>query len=380
MPRKPKRRKWGSIRTVSKNKHVLRWVENTSAGRVRKCHTFHGTETEASLWLDRKHVELADSGDKPVPTIGKAYEMWYRPWLKRKVDNGSMKASSAERYTIAWDNVVSKRWRDVPIGCERPADVQEWLLTLSKGNAKVSLTVLRKIYDFAVRFEVCRSNRMREEYEIPASTTRSKAEGSYSLEEAHEAFLALRGAESEAPFILMCFGSARVGESLGVMPFEIEAVTCRGIDFAAVRIVRQMPKTGASPKEDGDLKTPESTRTLLIPYPYGGRLIEIAESRSAIGSEWVADRGDGFPMNQNALMLSWKRDAGTDWIPPSNLRRSWRTFAQYEWGVDYNTLEILMGHKLQGVTGRHYLKPSIDQMLDRFAKALSESDAYRRLR
>ena len=380
MPRKPKRRKWGSIRTVSKNKHVLRWVENTSAGRVRKCHTFHGTEAEASLWLDRKHVELADKGDKPVPTIGKAYEMWYRPWLMRKVGGGSMKETSAQRYTIAWENIISPRWSNVPIGCERPADVQEWLLTLSKGNAKVSLTVLRKIYDFAVRFEVCGSNRMREEYEIPNSTTRSKADGSYDLAKAHEMFLSMRGKASETPFILMCFGSARVGESLGVKPAEVEAVTCRGIDFAIVKIARQMPQTGFAPREDGDLKTPESARKLLIPYPYGKRLVEEAKSKVAHGLEWMADRGDGLPMNQNALMLSWKRDADTDWIPPSNLRRSWRTFAQYEWGVDYDTLEVLMGHKLQGVTGKHYLKPDESQLLETFAKALSKSDEYRRLR
>ena len=57
-----------------------------------------------------------------------------------------------------------------------------------------------------------------------------------------------------------------------------------------------------------------------------------------------------------------KAAAGAMWrtlgrIPFANLRNSWRTFAQFEWGVGYDTLELLMGHKLPGVTGQHYLVP-----------------------
>ena len=49
MPRKRKRRSWGSITTVTKTKHVIRWMENTPEGRKRRSRTFCGTYKEACL-------------------------------------------------------------------------------------------------------------------------------------------------------------------------------------------------------------------------------------------------------------------------------------------------------------------------------------------
>ena len=71
----------------------------------------------------------------------------------------------------------------------------------------------------------------------------------------------------------------------------------------------------------------------------------------------------------------WSKEAGRDALPFANLRTSWRTFAQYDWGVDYDTLEVLMGHKLKGVTGDHYLKPSVGQLVNAVAKAVAQSRA-----
>lgn len=63
-------------------------------------------------------------------------------------------------------------------------------------------------------------------------------------------------------------------------------------------------------------------------------------------------------------------------IPFANLRNSWRTFAQFEWGVGYDTLELLMGHKLPGVTGQHYLRPSTEQLAEDFAAAYVKKQAH----
>ena len=68
---------------------------------------------------------------------------------------------------------------------------------------------------------------------------------------------------------------------------------------------------------------------------------------------------------QRALRAYLWRKVGD--IPFANLRNSWRTFAQYEWGVGYSTLELLMGHKIPGVTGQHYLRPSTEQLAEDFA-------------
>ena len=77
-------------------------------------------------------------------------------------------------------------------------------------------------------------------------------------------------------------------------------------------------------------------------------------------------------MGKGMLNDEWRRLSGSERIPFSNLRPSWRTFAQAEWGVDYEVLEVLMGHLLQGVTGRHYLRMSESQIVERFAASYAK--------
>ena len=55
-------------------------------------------------------------------------------------------------------------------------------------------------------------------------------------------------------------------------------------------------------------------------------------------------------------------------IPFSSLRNSWRTFAQFEWRISSETLEVLMGHKLPGTSGRHYIRPSLELLAESFAR------------
>lgn len=165
----------------------------------------------------------------------------------------------------------------------------------------------------------------------------------------------------------------RTGESLGVMLPEIYTLEACGRMFAAVPISRQMPESGHTPEEW--TKTDGSERTTLVPDSYASRLMEIRDSMLSIGIEWLSDRGDGLPFNRGTLKYAWEKDAGADAIPFANLRTSWRTFAQYEWGVDFDTLEILMGHLVPGVTGKHYLKPKIDDLVNAVAKAVVQSRA-----
>ncbi len=378
MPRKRKRRRraWGSITEAEPGrKYVIRWVENTPEGRRRRSHTFRGTYAEACLWLDRKHVECADAGDRPVPTVGAAYEMWYRPWLDRRVAEGKAKAGTRRAYSSAWDHAVEPRWGKVPVDSVQPIDVQEWLLGLPSGTAVHAVAVLRRILDFAVQYELVGSNKMRLKYEMPTRKARSRVRDVYGIGQARVLFSALRGSDVEAPFILSCFGGARTGESIGVRCSEVGRAESHGIVLATVPIVRRMGGSGCLPLPDGDLKTPQSERTLVIPEPYGTRLIGIAEERAAGGFEWLADRGDGLPPNKGMLTRSWRREVGDGAIPFSNLRNSWRTFAQYDWHIDPDTLEILMGHVIPTVTGRHYLRPGVGELVEAVASAVSRTGA-----
>lgn len=376
MPRKrrKRRRAWGSITEVDPGRrYVLRWVENTPEGRKRRTKTVRGTYREADLELSRLQVEHADGGDRPVPTVGRAYEMWYVPWMDRRVAEGKAKDGTRRAYDTVWRRHIAPRWGSVPVDSIRPADVQEWLYSLPAATAQQAVSVLRRVLDFAVRYEVIPANKMRLPYEMPTRRAFSRSTEVYDLARAERVLESLRGSASEAPYILACFGSARTGEALGVRADEVERAESHGLVLATVPVVRRMGWAGDLPLSDGDLKTPQSERTLVTPEPYGARLLEIAAERIAGGCEWLADRGDGLPPSRASMRAIWMRDAGADAIPFANLRNSWRTISQYEWGVDPDTLELLMGHVIPTTTGRHYLRPSVDDLVDAVAKAVAQS-------
>lgn len=371
MPRKKRRRSWGSVTSVTKDKHILRWVENTPEGRKRRSRTVHCTYREACFELHRLEVEYAD--DRPVPTIGEAYRMWYLPWIERRVSDGHSKANTRDAYVICWRNVVAPRWESVPVDSVQPAKVQQWLLGLSVGNAQHAIVILRKVLDFAVQYDLVGVNKFRLPYEMPVRKAAVRRTGTYDLAHAEEMLERLHGSPVEAPYIAACFGGARTGESVGVRPDEVKLVESHGLMLAVVPIVRRMEKAGDAPMPDGDLKNPQSVRATVIPEPYGTLYYELAQQRLSAGVEWMADRGDGLPMNTAVLKRLWEAEAGKDAIPFANLRNSWRTIAQYAWNIDFDTLEFLMGHIPPGVTGKHYLRPTVDNLVNAVARALVQS-------
>lgn len=375
MPRKARRRSWGSITEVTRGKkYVIRWMENTDKGRRRSSKTFYGTYKDACRELSV--AEVNHGLEKRTPTIGEVYNAWYLPWLELQVESGKKKQGTADEYISIWNRIVSPRWESTPIDKVKPAELQSWLLGLNKGNANLSMILLRKVGDLAVRNKVVDANVFRLEYDMPLATSRKKNLSVYNLSKAEEMFERLKGSNVEVQFIVSCFGGARVGESLGIRASEVRAIECEGIRFAVVPIKRRMTKVGTMPRPDGDLKTPQSERETLIPEPYCDRVLEIAKERVENGIEWLADRGDGLPMNANSFMYFFYQLAGPDSIPLSNLRASWRTIGQFDWGVDSDTLEVLMGHVLDGVSGKHYIRPSIMNIADSFAKAYKDSEGY----
>lgn len=364
MPRR-KRSRWGSITTVTRNKHVIRWTEDSPKGRVRKSHTFYGSRAEAELWRDRKHVEVSDRAEAPRLTIGRAYEDWFLPSIKQRYEDGDMAKNTYVAYVRNWEGITGSRWAGTTVGEIKPLEVQQWIDTLSRGAATQSLKLLRKILDLCVKYEAAESNKFRIDYSLPKANERDKRV--LSLGEAEALLSKLRGCACEAPFILACFGGARTAEALAVGS-RIESVTADGIRFAAAKVERQATERDGA--LSGRLKTKESRRTILVPPPYGDRLLEIAEERK--GLEFLADRGDGIAFGRRSFRLRWISESGAP-VPFSNLRPSWRTIAQFEWHLEYETAEILMGHAVEGTTGRHYLRPSLEDLAASFAASLKMS-------
>lgn len=373
MPRKRKRRSWGSITTVNRRKHIIRWTQDTPEGRTRLSKTLYCTYREADAELARIHAYLGSGG--PSKTVGYAHDAWWWPDMQRKsAEKGKPKERTLNLYARTWSRFVRPRWEGVPLDKVRRLDVQEWLRGISEGDGKVALVVLRGVLDAAVKYEEVEANNLRGVDFDLGPKSRARDRSVYSLAEAEEMWGKLRGTQVEAPYLLACFGGARTGESLGARCREAYPVEVYGERMAVVPIMRQMGRTGCAPTADGDLKNPQSVRSAIIPAPYGDRVLEIASENLARGSGWLADRGDGLPMNKATLDRAWTQTAGDMAIPFANLRASWRTFARYEWGLPNDTTELLMGHLLPGVTGQHYLRPSVDDLARDVAEAMA---AYR---
>ena len=365
MPRKPRRRSFGSITERERGKrYVLRWMENTERGRRRVSRTVRGTYAEASRELAR--IQCERSEDKPTMTLGEVYEKWYLPWMERRVAEGRIKRGTLDGYKQVWACAARGRWDDVPVDKVSVRDVQDWLDALTGGIANMAIVLMRGVMGRAVHYELVDVNKFKNQYEMPTRAAYRHPKDVYTLDRAAKVLGRIGSDSLRAACILACFGSARVGESLGVRAAEVQRIEVQGVELAAVPIVRRMPKRGSGPLPDGDLKNPQSVRTLLVPPPWSGELLEIARARIESGAEWLCERPDGLPLDEVALNRMWREEAGGDWIPFRNLRNSWRTFAQYEWHVDGDTLESLMGHAKQGVTGKHYLRPSVEQLADAF--------------
>ena len=357
-----KRRTWGTIKTMARDKHVLRY----NADGARRSVTFYGTRREAEAELAKLRTLYERKSPRRVPTVGQAAEAWWLPWLESRHDDGEMSDNTFNSYRRAWDKHAAPRWADVRLDQVKASEVQAWLDGMAHGNAHHSIVVLRKIGDMALKHDAVGVNAFAAGYDLPKKTsTRSKAV--YTLDQADALFERLHGHVVEAPFIAACFGSCRKGEALGITTADVRRIEVDGLTLAVAKIERQMGQSGYTPAKT--LKTDKSRRIVIIPEKWGERFLEIADERRAVGSEWMADRCDGLPLSGGALNRHWESAVeDAERIPFANLRNSWRTFAQAEWRIDYDLLETLMGHELEGVTGRHYLRFTESQIIEQFAR------------
>ncbi len=370
MPRN-RRRSWGSITEMTKGKkYVLRWTQNTPTGRRRLTKTVYGTYRQANLELERLHVEHAD--DSPSPSVRRAWECWTLPTLNAQLENGLIAKGTYKTLTRVWGLHVEPRWGDTPVDALRAVELQEWLLTLSMGAAKQSLWVLSRIYKKVVTMVPLPMNPFAAnvQYTLPVKNVKPRSKDVYTLQEAQEVLAKLRGHPIEGAFILACFAGMRTGEALGARLEDIEP-DAGGQTVYTVAVRRQMGVAGSEP--DNNLKTAQSHRTAIVLQPAAERLAQIIEERREFGTEWLTERGDGLPMNKGSLNVRWRtfcQRNGVHHIPFQNLRNSWRTICELELRMPWDLAEMLMGHKLPGMSGAHYIRPSREQIVSTYRDAL----------
>ena len=371
--KKAHRAAWASITQVDESRYRIRfWGKDSNGTYRRMSRTVRGSRLDAERV--RSELMLEHSADAPCPTVQQAWERWALPTLEQRAADGDISVRTITAYRRSWAADVEPTWGDVPCDAVRPLAVQQWLLSLGLSQAKRGLQVLTGILDYAVRYELVTHNIGREKYLMPSkSTVVERDKGVWSLLELGDVYRAVRkGAPwMEGAFILAAFGGCRVSESLGPLAGEVELRDVDGTPVTVVPIVRQVTKeTGVSDR----LKTESSRRVVVIP---GRAALALATITNATPADWpITHDGAGAYQNRDRLNRSWRREV----LPLlredqqhifQNLRNSWQTNMRWTVGMEPYYIEVLMGHRLSGVTGMHYDRPNADQLVSVVADAWS---------
>jgi hypothetical protein len=355
MPRRKKRSAWGALTQVDDSTWRIRYWSAGPDGYKRRSKTVRGSRLDAERV--RSELMLLHSEDAPCPTVAEVWDSYALPDLERRVEDGDLAPDTLVQYRRWWQKHVVPTWGATPCDAVRPLAVQQWLYGLTRSQAANATLVLAKAMDYAVRYGWAQTNPMRERYVMPGrSTVNQRDRGTWTLAELRGVWKRLRGTWMEAAFLLSAFGSARVGESLGVLAGEVERHDLGGVPVALVPITRQVAHHGARIAER--TKTAESARWLVLVGSAATRLCDIAES---MPPDWpLTNDGMGNVVSQGRFTDSWRRMGMEHRY--RNLRNSWQTWVRWELGLETRYIEVLMGHKLKGTTGQHYDRPHAEQL------------------
>lgn len=366
---------FGCVQRVDRDRYRLRWWEEVGGEYRRRSETVRGTRREAERRLAEIRAGLDENARRRlrhVPTVREAYERWYLPDLELSVSEGRMARSTYKCRLSKWRVYVGPRWGESSVSEIDPLDLQSWLLGMTRKPASDALAMLRKILDYCVLYGLVADNVARRPYRMPTAQT-DRADGAYTLAELDRIAQAARGSYAEAPMLLCMFGGARTGESLGVRADEVEAMGACGVALAVAHVRRQVLSDATVSER---MKTATSARALVVPEPWGPRLLELAGAARDRGDAWLCGDNMGQPLSQNAYRAEWARccrEAGVASRQPRAARRSWETYMRWDMRVDQWRVEQMMGHALPGVTGVHYDKPTAPM----FAEVVGEAFARR---
>lgn len=365
--RRKRRDAWASITEVERGRRyrIRYWASEDERGYMRHTVTVRGTREDA----ERKRAELllGHSEDAPCLTVQQIWERYALPDLDQRADDGDVSPDTVLQYRRWWAKHVRPRWGEVACDQVRPLEVQQWISGLTRSQAQNAMLVMTKAMDYAVRYEMVAHNPMREKYLMPArSTINRRDDGIWTLPELAEAWRALWGTWMEPAFLLSAFGSCRVGESLGPKAGEVELRHVEGVPVATVPIERQVAHAGGEVVDR--LKTAGSRRVAVLVGSAAERIAEIATSMPA---DWyLTNDGMGASVPQARYTERWRRIGMAH--PFRNLRNSWQTWMRYDMRVEPRFIEVMMGHRLKGVTGKHYDRPDADMLCRVAAEAYAK--------
>lgn len=355
-----RRSSWGCVQGVRPGVWRLRYTRD---GR-RVSETFEGTRREAGDRMAALRVECGSAPSKRPVTVGEAYERHYWPEVEATaVDNTRANTASA------WRVHVGPRWAGVALRDVRPADVQEWLLSLTRSQAMAALRVLRGVFRSAALYGLADPAPMAVGYRMPSRVERPRARDVVPAADMEAYWAAALSCGLGAAFVLAACCGLRVGESLGPMAGEVCREERGGVTVATVPVLRQVDNAGAvctrtvGGEEVERLKTRKSARWAAVGGVWAERLLALQDEAAARGDRWLTDDGEGRPVAQRAARQAWGAALDAAGLPRVLLKNLRATFATQmdARNVPVEQIARLMGHARPDITFDVYERPGRDR-------------------
>lgn len=366
MARRKTRAQWGSISYDSRKKvGVIRyWASLDERGYMRHCKTVHGSR--ADVEEERARLLLLHGREAPCPTVDQTYIRLYRPAQLEAQRLGDLVEKTVLQNESNYRRHIKPTWGNIPLDQVKPLGVQKWLNGMGYTPAKVTLPVFRRIMTYAVRYGYIDSNPLNESYDMPSkSTVARRDDGVWDTETLPEVWRVFWDSWLEPSVILQGFGSCRFGESLAVKGTDVVDLSTHGVVVAGAVIDSQVDNRRNDIKRT---KTAESVRVAVVAGYPAIRLLRLAE---AAGNTYMTHDGFGGVVSQTKVRRTFEsmlRESDVDYHLIKNLRKSWQTIARWRLRMEPQYSEPMMGHKVPGVTGAHYDRPSAEM----FAEVLAD--------
>ena len=367
---------WGNVTQVRKGVWRLRYWSQTATGYRRCSETIRGTRRQAGERL--AELRLQHAQDAPCPTVEECWTHWYLPDRERMVDQGDLARQSLIQYKSTWNRHVRMRWSDTQVVQVRPLEVQQWLFGLKRIAAKSSLQLMRQILDYPTRYGIISTNPLAIRYLLPSSaTTTHRDDGVWSPAELGDVWRACWGTWIEPAMLLAGFGGCRVGEALGARAGDLQFASIGCVPIVFVRIKRQIDAQG---RETNRTKNRWSNRWVLLAGCPARRLWQLR--RNACPEEYLTHPSHRRFATQKELRTYFAERLlahGVEYHLFKNLRKTWQTNTRWVLRLPPWVIEPMMGHVGEGVTGRHYDRPSEQVLASMLADVWQEhpfADAY----
>lgn len=352
---------WGSIRSLRKDYHEIRYT--VDGARVSEYVT--GTIKQAERRKAQLRLEYEDCRGAAL----KVDHFWRKTYWP---ECQSLAPTTRNEYERVYMRDIKPKWGSSVMRSIKAADVQEWLGSVTYGKARSVRAVMRAMFNRAESLEKIDRNVMRRKFKMPKERAKGgRSDAVFTAEELDQVFEACRGELWEPAYILAAFASASREEAMSPLLEEIEFLVVDGDEYAVVPIKRGVQRLKGEVVVLDYTKTEDRERNLVTWPPYSTRLHEIVDERMDAGDKWLMDDGFGWPLCPNNMATSYKRwflGKPFGYAPFSNLRNGFATMMHAK-GVDMYMIEKMMGHSQPMTTYRHYDRPGVEEFVQVIRRA-----------